>query len=110
MDGTIGEEEANKMSVTPTSLNVFYSYVDTYEPLRNELERHLSLLKYESLNTPWHKRQITAGTNWTHVLDRHLNIASVMMEAIQRILPSFRYLSLSVYTGRVDYFTCLIEQ
>jgi TIR domain len=67
------------MSKTPTPLEVFYSYADTDELLLHELEKHLSLLKHRGLITTWHKRQITAGSNWKDIVDGHLNTASVIL-------------------------------
>jgi len=67
------------MSTTPIPLEVFYSYADSDEPLLHELEKHLSLLKHTGLITTWHKRQITAGSDWKLLMDSHLNIASIIL-------------------------------
>ncbi len=67
------------MSTLPTPQEVLYCYADADEPLLNELEKHLSLLRHEGLITTWHKRQIIAGTDWTKAFDRHLNTASVIL-------------------------------
>ncbi len=60
-------------------LEVFYSYADADESLRNELEKHLSLLWHEGLITTWHRQQITPGTDWTRDVDHHLDTASVIL-------------------------------
>jgi hypothetical protein len=73
------EEEALRMTARPAPPEVFYSYADADEPLRNELDKHLSLLKHEGLITTWHHRQIIAGTDLTEALDRHLNDASIIL-------------------------------
>jgi tetratricopeptide (TPR) repeat protein len=75
----VEEEKARKMSTIPTPIEVFYSYADADEPLRHEMEKHLSLLRREGLIATWHKRQIIAGTDWAETLDRHLNTASVIL-------------------------------
>jgi tetratricopeptide (TPR) repeat protein len=58
---------------------VFYSYAEADEDLRSELDKHLSQLRREGLITTWHRRQVIAGQDWTKALDRHLNIASVIL-------------------------------
>jgi WD40 repeat protein len=67
------------MSVQPVPIEVFYSYADTDEDLRSELDKHLSLSRCKRLIAPWHRRLITAGQNWTRALDQHLNTASVIL-------------------------------
>jgi hypothetical protein len=41
---------------------LFFSYSHVDEPLRNQLEVHLSALKRQGLIATWHDRRITAGT------------------------------------------------
>src|SRR5579864_8573832 len=67
------------MSVLPAPIEVYFSYADADEPLCKELEKHLGQLSRDGLITTWHKRQIVAGTDWTKVLDRHLNTASIIL-------------------------------
>ncbi|HTK07157.1 MAG TPA: FxSxx-COOH system tetratricopeptide repeat protein [Ktedonobacteraceae bacterium] len=67
------------MSALPEPIEVFFSYANADELLCKELEKHLSLLRRNGLITTWHKRQIIAGTDWARVLDRHLNIASIIL-------------------------------
>ncbi len=69
-----------------TPLEVFYSFADADEPLRNKLEEHLSLLHHEGFITIWHKHQISAGMDWTEATELHLNTASVILLLIS---PSF---------------------
>ena len=66
-----------EMRVTP--IEVFYAYAEMDENLRQELDKHLSLLRQQGLITTWHKRLITAGTDWTQVIAMHLNTASVIL-------------------------------
>src|SRR5215472_11037495 len=79
------------MSVIPAPIEVFYSYADADEPLRIELEKHLSLLRHDGLIAPWHKRQVSPGTNWTETLDEHLNTASVILLLISANLVASDY-------------------
>src|SRR6266567_4774145 len=74
------------MNVFLTPLEVFYSFADADEPLRNKLEEHLSLLHHEGFITIWHKHQISAGMDWTEATELHLNTASVILLLIS---PSF---------------------
>src|SRR5579859_654068 len=67
------------MSVLPAPIEVYFSYADADEPLCKELEKHLGQLSRDGLITTWHKRQIVAGTDWTKILDRHLNTASIIL-------------------------------
>ncbi len=41
------------------SIELFYSYAHEDEPLRQELEKHLSLLKQQGYITGWHDRDIS---------------------------------------------------
>src|SRR5438034_895380 len=58
---------------------LFYSYAHEDEPLRNELEKHLSLLQRRGVITTWHDRKIVPGTDWAHVIDSHLNEAAIIL-------------------------------
>jgi hypothetical protein len=49
------------------------------EDLRDELEKHLSILKRQGVITAWYDRNITAGTEWAGEIDQHLNTASVIL-------------------------------
>jgi hypothetical protein len=65
------------MSTHPVKL--FYSYADADEAFRSELDKHLNLLQREGAITTWHKRLVTAGTDWTEALDEHLSSATVIL-------------------------------
>ncbi len=45
-------------------IEVFFSYSHKDEKLRDDLEKHLSILKRQSVIQAWHDRKITAGTEW----------------------------------------------
>jgi hypothetical protein len=49
---------------------------------RNELKKHLSLLRRKGLITALHDRHILPGTNWSHAIDEHLERASVILQLI----------------------------
>src|SRR6266496_3676354 len=61
------------------SIEVFYSYAHEDEVLLNKLKSHLSILRREGLITEWYDRQIVPGTEWKHVIDDHINTASIIL-------------------------------
>src|SRR6266567_4117651 len=61
------------------SIELFYSYAHEDEPLRQELEKHLSLLKRQGYITGWHDRDISAGQEWKHEIDSHLDSAQIIL-------------------------------
>src|SRR5215472_2704212 len=73
------KKKTEGMSAKATSIEVFYSCADADETLCIELEKHLSQLRRDGLIATFHKRQITAGQDWSKILDQHLNTASVIL-------------------------------
>jgi hypothetical protein len=49
------------------------------QQLRQELEKHLSILKWEGVITSWHKGLIGAGTEWKSEIDRRLQTADIIL-------------------------------
>ncbi|MEI7870090.1 MAG: TIR domain-containing protein [Candidatus Methylumidiphilus sp.] len=60
-------------------LEVFFSYAHEDEALRDELAKHLSLLKRQGVISEWHDREITAGSQWKDQIDGHLESASIIL-------------------------------
>ncbi|HWS85198.1 MAG TPA: TIR domain-containing protein, partial [Ktedonobacteraceae bacterium] len=60
-------------------LSIFISYAHEDEPLRQQLDAHLSLLRRQGLIATWHDRQIMPGTDWSQELDAHLMTAQVIL-------------------------------
>lgn len=58
---------------------LFYSYTHKDESLRDELEKHLSVLKHQGLISGWHDRKIGAGKEWEGEIDKHLNSARIVL-------------------------------
>src|SRR5947208_4435138 len=75
-------------------LIVFYSYAPEDEVLRDELEKHLSLMQRERIITSWHPRQILPGTDKAEVIDTYLNAASIIL-----LLISPDFLASDYYYG-----------
>ena len=61
------------------SISIFISYAHADEVLRNELGKHLGLLKRQDVITTWHDRMINAGTEWKKEIDDHLRTARVIL-------------------------------
>lgn len=60
-------------------ISLFYSYAHVDEKLRDELDKHLVLLRRKGLIAPWHDRNISAGTEWADQIDQHLNTAHIIL-------------------------------
>jgi hypothetical protein len=56
-------------------VEIFYSYSHKDEVLRDELEKHLSILKRQGVISGWHDRRIAAGSEWAGEIDEHLESA-----------------------------------
>ncbi len=67
------------MTALPNAFELFYSYARKDEKLRNELNKHLYNLKRQGLIVDWYDRDISAGTEWEHEIDSHLNTAQVIL-------------------------------
>lgn len=69
------------MSIQPPSgsVTLFYSYAHEDEELRNQLGKHLHLLKRQGLITSWHDREIRAGDDWAIEIDTHLESAQIIL-------------------------------
>lgn len=66
-------------SQTNEPVELFFSYAHEDENLRNELEKHLSILKHQGVITSWHDRRIGAGREWEGEIDSHMNTARVVL-------------------------------
>src|SRR5712692_994810 len=60
-------------------IQVFYSYADRDEFLRNELEKHLTILYRQELITSWHRRKIIPGEKWANEIDTHIDTAQLIL-------------------------------
>ncbi len=71
----MGEQQISRVS----PITLFYSYAHEDELLRNQLEKHLSLLRRQGLISEWYDRQILAGDEWAHDIDEHLETAWIIL-------------------------------
>jgi TIR domain len=60
-------------------ITVFFSYAHHDEALRNELEKHLSLLKRQGVIDTWHDRKIDAGENVHEEISEYLEKADIIL-------------------------------
>ena len=60
-------------------IEIFYSYSHRDTKLRDELEKHLSILKRQGHIEAWHDRQISAGREWAGDIDKKLNSADLIL-------------------------------
>jgi len=58
---------------------VFFSYSHEDEQYRDQLEKHLALLKREGLIESWHDRRIRAGSPLAQEIDQHIEQADVVL-------------------------------
>ena len=66
-------------SKTSQPIEIFYSYSHRDEDLRDELEKHLSVLKRSGVIVEWHDRRITPESEWSGEIDKHLETANIVL-------------------------------
>jgi hypothetical protein len=59
--------------------SIFFSYSHEDELYRDQLEKHLSMLKRQGLIDGWHDRRILAGTDFAQEIDAKLEQANVVL-------------------------------
>jgi parallel beta-helix repeat protein len=65
--------------ISSEDIEVLISYSHIDEALRNELEKHLSILKRQKLISTWYDRKIGAGEEWKGQIDDHLDSAQIIL-------------------------------
>jgi len=73
-------------------VEVFFSYAHRDEPLRDELAKHLSILKQQGVIDVWHDREISAGSEWEDEINAHLNSADVILLLVSADFLASQYL------------------
>jgi tetratricopeptide (TPR) repeat protein len=61
------------------AIRVFYCYAHEDQAMRDELEKHLGILKRHGQIIGWHDRDISAGNEWEHEINSHLNLADIIL-------------------------------
>ncbi len=67
------------LEASASVIEVFFSYAHEDEILRNELAKHLSILKRQGFIAEWHDRNISAGQEWAYEIHTHLNRVHVIL-------------------------------
>jgi hypothetical protein len=70
---------------------VFISYSHADEQLRNELEKHLSMLKRQGRVDVWHDRRIAAGDVFDNVISAQLEQADIVLLLVSADFLSSEY-------------------
>ena len=60
-------------------IDLFCSYSHKDEPLREELDTHLALLRRRGVLNPWHDRRIEPSDEWKQSIDSHLEAADIVL-------------------------------
>ena len=60
-------------------VDLFYSYSHKDEPLRDELDAHLALLRKRGVLRTWHDRKIGGGDPWAASIDANLESADIIL-------------------------------
>ena len=61
------------------AIKIFCSYAHEDEALLNKLKAQLRPLERKGLIKLWHDRDISAGTEWEHEIDAHLDTANIIL-------------------------------
>ncbi len=60
-------------------IQIFYSYASEDEEYRQQLEKHLSLLRRQGIISEWHNRKIMPGDERAQTVAAHLNTSSLIL-------------------------------
>jgi eukaryotic-like serine/threonine-protein kinase len=71
------QEEERRSRSGP--IEVFYSYAPEDDALREQLDKHLVVMKRDGVFDAWHQRRIGAGQEWRGTIDEHLKAARVIL-------------------------------
>jgi hypothetical protein len=71
--------------------SVFFSYSHKDEALRDELEKHLAMLRREGAISAWHDRRITAGEDFSNAINEELQKADVILLLVSSDFLSSEY-------------------
>jgi len=72
-------------------ISLFYSYSHKDEELRNRLEEHLAVLRWNGLIREWHDRNIDLGEEWAREIDRNLASADIILLLVSASFLASKY-------------------
>jgi hypothetical protein len=70
------------------SINIFYCYAQEDRALRDELDKHLAIMKRQDQITGWYDQNISPGKQWEDEISSHLNTANIILLLIS---PDFMH-------------------
>ena len=73
------------------SLKLFYSYAHEDERYRDELEKHLAMLRNKGVIKEWHDRKLIAGNELNHKVLKELQASNIAMFLISSDFLSSKY-------------------
>jgi hypothetical protein len=73
------QKNINYPTIMPAKINVFIAYAPEDELLKEQLERHLSVLKRNQLIDVWHDRRIEAGADWSQRISQYLDSSQLIL-------------------------------
>lgn len=93
--------QEKSVDVEKRKVKLFFSYSHTDEDLRNELEKHLVMLKHKGMVSTWHDRVIHAGAEFESEIDENLKESDIIL-----LLVSVDFLA-SNYCYNIEMKTAL---
>lgn len=72
-------------------ISLFYSYSHKDEDLRQRLQDHLAVLRWNGMIAEWKDRDIDAGEEWAEEIDRNLNSADIILLLISASFIASKY-------------------
>ena len=73
------EGEVTRIAQSTRTIEVFFCYAHEDRTWREELERHLSVLKRSGQIAMWYDRLIRPGAEWEREIDTHLNSTEIIL-------------------------------
>jgi tetratricopeptide (TPR) repeat protein len=92
----MSEVSSHMHTSTPAAsqpVQIFFSYAHRDEALRDELAKHLDILRRQGVISTWHDRCITAGREWAGEIDRELETADIILLLISVDFLSSDYIN-----------------
>ncbi|MBV8808724.1 MAG: toll/interleukin-1 receptor domain-containing protein, partial [Acidobacteriaceae bacterium] len=77
----------------PASVELFYSYAHSDEPLCKELQKHLTALKRAGLISDWYDRKIEPGSEWAAQIHEALERAGIILLLVSADFLASQYIS-----------------
>ncbi|MCY7278792.1 MAG: toll/interleukin-1 receptor domain-containing protein [Phormidesmis sp. CAN_BIN44] len=72
-------------------IKVFFSYSHRDEEFKDELVKHLSVLRRRGVISGWHDRMIAPGSEWDREIDSYLSSADIILLMVSPDFLSSEY-------------------